>query len=57
MLLALAGLPGTGKSTLATRIQRDCGAIVLDKDRVLDRGQVLYFFWVSPVMRPAFIIR
>lgn len=34
MLLALAGLPGTGKSTLAARLQRDLGAVVLDKDRV-----------------------
>jgi adenylylsulfate kinase len=34
MLLALAGLPGTGKSTLAACLVRDLGAIVLDKDRV-----------------------
>jgi adenylylsulfate kinase len=34
MLTALAGLPGTGKSTLAACLERELGAIVLDKDRV-----------------------
>ncbi len=34
MLIALAGLPGTGKSTLAAALERKIDAIVLDKDRV-----------------------
>ena len=32
MLIALAGLPGTGKSTLAVRLAADLGAAVLSKD-------------------------
>jgi adenylylsulfate kinase len=34
MLIALAGLPGTGKSTLAGRLAGELGGVVLDKDRV-----------------------
>jgi adenylylsulfate kinase len=34
MLIAMAGLPGTGKSTLARRLAQELGAAVLDKDRV-----------------------
>ena len=34
MLVAMAGLPGTGKSALAARLQERLGAVVLDKDRV-----------------------
>src|SRR5438105_9642425 len=34
MLIAMAGLPGTGKSTLAACLEGELGAVVLDKDRV-----------------------
>lgn len=34
MLLLVAGLPGTGKSTLARAIAKRTGAVVLDKDRI-----------------------
>lgn len=34
MLIALAGLPGTGKSTLARRLAQAVGGVVLDKDIV-----------------------
>jgi predicted kinase len=34
MLVALAGLPATGKSTLAAGLARRLGAVVLGKDRV-----------------------
>jgi adenylylsulfate kinase len=34
MLIAMAGLPGTGKSTLARRLAQALPAIVLDKDAV-----------------------
>lgn len=34
MLIALAGLPATGKSTLAARLAEALGAVVLDKDAV-----------------------
>ncbi len=34
MLVAMAGLPGTGKSTLAEALAEKLGAVVLDKDRV-----------------------
>jgi adenylylsulfate kinase len=34
MLIVMAGLPGTGKSTLARRLARELPAIVLDKDAV-----------------------
>ena len=34
MLVAFAGLPGTGKSTLARRLAADLGGVVLDKDAV-----------------------
>jgi adenylylsulfate kinase len=34
MLIAMAGLPGTGKSTLAAHLAERLGAVVLDKDRV-----------------------
>jgi predicted kinase len=32
----LAGLPGTGKSTLATALADRLSAVILDKDRVRD---------------------
>ena len=34
MLIAMAGLPGTGKSTLAGRLRSELGAVVLNKDAV-----------------------
>jgi predicted kinase len=34
MLIAMAGLPGTGKSTLAVRIAQGFGGVVLSKDEV-----------------------
>src|SRR4051812_26955772 len=34
MLIAMAGLPGTGKSTLAARLARELGAVILNKDHV-----------------------
>ena len=34
MLIAMAGLPGTGKSTLATRLAAALGGVVLSKDAV-----------------------
>jgi predicted kinase len=34
MLIAMAGLPGTGKSTLATRLAKELGGVVLSKDEV-----------------------
>jgi predicted kinase len=34
VLIAMAGLPGTGKSSLAAGLAREMGAVVLDKDRV-----------------------
>ncbi len=34
MLIAMAGLPGAGKSTLAARLEERLGAVVLNKDRV-----------------------
>jgi len=34
MLIAMAGLPGTGKSTLAHQLAGACAAIVLDKDAI-----------------------
>src|SRR5262249_15782836 len=34
VLIAMAGLPGTGKSTLAACLERELGAVVLSKDRV-----------------------
>ena len=34
MLIAMAGLPGTGKSTLAQHMAQEIGAVVLDKDSV-----------------------
>ncbi len=34
MLIAMAGLPGTGKSTLAARLARALGGVVLSKDVV-----------------------
>jgi adenylylsulfate kinase len=34
MLIAMAGLPGTGKSTLAGRLAEALGGVVLDKDQV-----------------------
>lgn len=34
MLIAMAGLPGTGKSTLATRLAASLGGVVLSKDEV-----------------------
>ncbi len=34
MLIAMAGLPGTGKSTLAARLAAGCGGVVLSKDVV-----------------------
>jgi len=35
-LVAFAGLPGTGKSTLARRVASELGAPLFDKDRVRD---------------------
>jgi predicted kinase len=34
VLIAMAGLPASGKSTLAARLEAELGAVVLDKDRV-----------------------
>ncbi len=34
MLIAMAGLPGTGKTILATALAARTGAVTLDKDRV-----------------------
>ena len=34
MLIAMAGLPGTGKSTLARRLAQELPAVLLDKDAV-----------------------
>jgi predicted kinase len=34
MLIAMAGLPGTGKSTLAGRLAAELGAVLLNKDEV-----------------------
>ena len=34
MLIAMAGLPGSGKSTAAAYLAERLGAVVLDKDRV-----------------------
>ncbi len=34
MLIAMAGLPGTGKSTLAARLAAELGAVLLNKDEV-----------------------
>jgi len=34
VLIAMAGLPGTGKSTLARRLAAELGATILDKDSV-----------------------
>lgn len=34
MLIVMAGLPGSGKSTIAARLEQEIGAAVLDKDRV-----------------------
>jgi predicted kinase len=34
MLVAMAGLPGTGKSTLAARLAQELGGIVIGKDSV-----------------------
>ncbi|MGI9099725.1 MAG: hypothetical protein ACR2H2_14765 [Solirubrobacteraceae bacterium] len=45
LLLAMAGLPGTSKSTCADRIANDLRVSVIDKDdllehvRLLDRGR------------------
>src|SRR2546425_786694 len=34
VLITMAGLPSSGKSTLAASLKRELGAVVLDKDRV-----------------------
>ena len=34
VLIAMSGLPGSGKSTLAACLERELGAVVLNKDRV-----------------------
>jgi predicted kinase len=34
MLIAMAGLPASGKSTLATRLAEELGGVVLNKDQV-----------------------
>ena len=34
MLIVMAGLPGTGKSTLAGRLAAELGGVVLNKDAV-----------------------
>jgi adenylylsulfate kinase len=34
MLIAMAGLPGTGKSTITARLAEELGAVVLNKDTV-----------------------
>jgi predicted kinase len=34
MLIAMAGLPATGKSTLAARLAKELGGVILSKDQV-----------------------
>ena len=34
MLILMAGLPGTGKSTLSRALATDLGGIVIDKDQI-----------------------
>ena len=34
MLIVMAGLPGSGKSTIAVRLEQELGAVIFDKDRV-----------------------
>src|SRR5262249_2869611 len=34
VLIAMAGLPGSGKSTIAACLEKELGAVVLNKDRV-----------------------
>ncbi len=34
MIIAMAGLPGTGKSAIASRLRTELPAVVLDKDRI-----------------------
>lgn len=36
MIIAMAGLPASGKSALGTSLQQSLGAVLLDKDRVRD---------------------
>ena len=36
LLIVFAGLPGTGKSSLARAVARELGAVYLDKDTIKD---------------------
>jgi hypothetical protein len=47
MLVAMAGLPGAGKSTLAACLEKELGAVVLDKDRGHPAGNRTFDLYLS----------